>query len=421
VTILGHIQACPTRFLAQKTFVILYSKKGGQIKNRSWRGELVTLALKSLLQPSPPLDASLSLDCRLSSIGLNLSPGKSSILCGLDVNPNTLSTTLGSNLLASLGASISHISSSGHIVLGSPIGSQEYATTFAEHKIDEARRVLKLITDLLLDRDSSGASNTGIFSPDEHNILMRYTIRSKVAHLLRTLPPDTASHHFDKLHSEMIDAHLNVRPQFHSGPLESDQPFTLSSPHLDVRKVCSLPLALGGHGLLPFNISSSPPQHSNPPTNHFSQSETALTYHHSAFFASWAATWSLIRAWVSPLRGESFPSASDLACNSPPLPPYKRQVLHTWLLINGASAKLQQHPHRAALPNHFKIPSFFHPLLDGNDLSPESPIPSQSTSNSPPMSHSLRLVPPCLLDRQPPPQTSHTKSRLFTCLSSLLS
>ena len=55
-------------------------------------------------------------------------------------------------MLASLGASISHISSSGHIVLGSPIGSQEYASTFAEHKIDEARRVLKLITDLLLDR-----------------------------------------------------------------------------------------------------------------------------------------------------------------------------------------------------------------------------------------------------------------------------
>ena len=168
----------------------------------------IALALKSLLQPSPPLDASLSLDCRLSSIGLNLSAGKSSILCGLDVNPNTLSSTLGSNLLASLGASISHISSSGHIVLGSPIGSQEYASTFAEHKIDEARRVLKLITDLLLDRDSSGASNPGVVSPDEHNIIMRYTIRSKVSHLLRTLPPNTASQHFDLLHSELLNAHL---------------------------------------------------------------------------------------------------------------------------------------------------------------------------------------------------------------------
>jgi len=382
----------------------------------------IALALKSLLQPSPPLDASLSLDCRLSSIGLNLSAGKSSILCGLDVNPNTLSSTLGSNLLASLGASISHISSSGHIVLGSPIGSQEYAASFAEHKIDEARRVLKLITDLLLDRDSSGASNTGVFSPDEHNILMRYTIRSKVSHLLllRTLPPDTASQHFDKLHSQLLDAHLNVRPQFHSVSPESDQPFTLSSPHLDVRKVCSLPLALGGHGLLPFNLNPSPPQHSNPPINH-SQSDLALTYHHSAFFSSWSATWSLIRAWVPPLRGESFPSASDLAPNAPPLPPYKRQVLRTWLLINAASAKLQHHPHRSVLPSHFKLPSFFRPLLDGeNGPSSESPIPFQPTSNSPTsLSHSHRLVPPCLLDRQSPPHTQKAVSSLVSALSFL--
>jgi len=233
---------------------------------------------------------------------------------------------IGSNLLASLGASISHISSSGHIVLGSPIRSQEYASTFAERTIDETRRILKLITNLLLDRDSSGAPDTGIFSPDEHNILMRYTIRSKVSHLLRTLPPNTASQHFDLLHSELLNAHLNVCPQYVSH--ESDQYFTLSSPHLDVKKVCSLPLALGGHGLLPFNINPSPRQHSNSPINH-SQSDLALTRHHLAFFASWSATWSLIRAWVPPLRGESFPSPTDLAPNSSPLPPYKAQVLRT--------------------------------------------------------------------------------------------
>ena len=104
---------------------------------------------------------------------------------------------------------------------------------------------------------------------------MRYTIRSKVSHLLRTLPPNTASHHFDLLHSELLNAHLNVRPQFHSVSHESDQSFTLSSPHLDVRKVCSLLLALGGHGLLPFNLNPSPLQHSNPPINH-SQSDLAL-------------------------------------------------------------------------------------------------------------------------------------------------
>ena len=49
----------------------------------------VALALKSLLQPSPPFEASLSLDCRLSALGLSLSPGKSSVLLGNDVTPAT--------------------------------------------------------------------------------------------------------------------------------------------------------------------------------------------------------------------------------------------------------------------------------------------------------------------------------------------
>ena len=68
-------------------------------------------------------------------------------------------------MLASLGASLSHISSSGHIVLGLPIGSHEYASTFAERSIEEARRILKLITDLLLDRDSllGAPDSTGIY------------------------------------------------------------------------------------------------------------------------------------------------------------------------------------------------------------------------------------------------------------------
>ena len=39
VTILGHIQACPTRFLAQKTFVIL--KKRWPKKSFSWPSQLV--------------------------------------------------------------------------------------------------------------------------------------------------------------------------------------------------------------------------------------------------------------------------------------------------------------------------------------------------------------------------------------------
>ena len=118
----------------------------------------VALALKSLLQPSPPLEASISISlyCRLSAIGLSLSPGKSSVLLGKDVTPSTIEDNFGPQLLSSLGASISLISSTGHVVIGSPIGSSDYVTTFAERTIDEAQRILGLISSLLLDRDSTG-------------------------------------------------------------------------------------------------------------------------------------------------------------------------------------------------------------------------------------------------------------------------
>ena len=259
-----------------------------------------------MLQPSPPLESSLSLDCRLSALGLSLSPGKSSILLGNNVTPATIEDTFGHQLLSSLGASISLISSTGHVVLGSPIGSSEYITSFAERAIDEARRVLGLISSLLLDRDSTGAPDAGIFSPDEHDCLMRYTVRSKVAHLLRTLPPNTASHHFNRLHTELLNYHLNICPQ--SVPHETAHSFKLSSPHLDVRKLASLPLALGGHGILPFS-HEPPPHHDSPPTNQHQANRnlTSLTYHHASFYASWSCTWSRIRAWVPPLRDESFP------------------------------------------------------------------------------------------------------------------
>jgi len=84
----------------------------------------------------------------------------------------------------------------------------------------------------------------------------------------------------------------------------------------------------------------------------------------------------------SPLRGESFPSATNLSSNSPSLPPYKAQVLRTWLLINAASAKLQHHPHRAVLPSHDKIPSFFYQLLD--DENGPSPANRQFLPKPPP-------------------------------------
>ena len=108
----------------------------------------VALALKSLLQPSPPLEASLSLDCRLSALGLSLSPWNKSpaVLLGNDVTPSTIEDNFGPQLLSSLGASISLNSSTGHVVLGSPIGSNDYVTTFAERAIDEARRILGLIS-----------------------------------------------------------------------------------------------------------------------------------------------------------------------------------------------------------------------------------------------------------------------------------
>ena len=49
----------------------------------------VGLALSSLTQMSTPVEA-LSLDCRLSSLGLALSPGKTSILLGKEASPQGL-------------------------------------------------------------------------------------------------------------------------------------------------------------------------------------------------------------------------------------------------------------------------------------------------------------------------------------------
>jgi len=45
-----------------------------------------------------------------------------------------------------------------------------------------------------------------------------------------------------RLHSELLNSHLNICPQ--SVPHETALTFKLSSPHLDVRKLASLPLAL---------------------------------------------------------------------------------------------------------------------------------------------------------------------------------
>ena len=152
----------------------------------------VGLALSSLTQLSTPVEA-LSLDCRLSSLGLALSLGKTSILLGREANPQALETGLGSDMLTRLDASTchdGHITCTGHAVLGTPIGSEEFMPTFAKHSVDEAIRIRTLISELLLDRESTGAEETdGIFSPDEHDTVLRYCVGAKVKHLLRTLPP----------------------------------------------------------------------------------------------------------------------------------------------------------------------------------------------------------------------------------------
>ena len=125
---------------------------------------------------SPPNEA-LSLDCRLSSLGLALSAGKTSILLGKEATPQSLEAGLGSNLLTLLDATIchdGHTACTGHTVFGTPIGTKRIAATFAQHAVDEAIHVRMLISELVLDRDSTGAEETGIFSPDEHDVLLRY-------------------------------------------------------------------------------------------------------------------------------------------------------------------------------------------------------------------------------------------------------
>ena len=97
------------------------------------------------------------------------------MLLGKETTPQSLEVGLpGSDLLTRLDATIchdGHTTCTAHVVLGTPIGSDEFMTIFAQHSVDEAIRVRMLISELLLDRESTGAEETGIFSPDEHDIL----------------------------------------------------------------------------------------------------------------------------------------------------------------------------------------------------------------------------------------------------------
>ena len=85
-------------------------------------------------------------------------------------------------------------------------------TTFAQRAVDEAIRIRKLISGLLMDRDTTGADETGIFAPDEYDTILTYCVGAKVKHLLRTLLPGTDADEFHRLHTDLLDSHLNFHP-----------------------------------------------------------------------------------------------------------------------------------------------------------------------------------------------------------------
>ena len=248
------------------------------------------------------------------------------------------------------------------------------------------------ISELLLDRESTGAEETGIFSPDEHDTVLKYCVGAKVKHLLRTPAPGTATDHFHRLHTDLLDSHLSVTPP--SVDHHTAQSFNLTSPHIDVRSVAALPLGLGGHGLLPFSHHPPPLATSNSSSTSPNPSDFVATHHHAAcsYASCWSASWSLIRAWVPLIREENLPSLSDLITSTSFK--IKIQIRDAWLKINTASARLKLHPERKHLPTHHRRPSYYDVILMGR----------------------MNLYPGCHLPRKPPqaphPPTVHAFSFL---------
>jgi hypothetical protein len=265
-------------------------------------------------------------------------------------------------------------------------------TPFAQHSVDEAIRIRMRISELLLDRESTGAEETGIFSPDEHDTVLKYCVGAKVKHLLRTPAPGTATDHFHRLHTDLLDSHLSVTPP--SVDHHTAQSFNLTSPHIDVRSVAALPLGLGGHGLLPFSHHPPPLATSNSSSTSPNPSDFVATHHHAAcsYASCWSASWSLIRAWVPLIREENLPSLSDLITSTSFK--IKIQIRDAWLKINTASARLKLHPERKHLPTHHRRPSYYDVILMGR----------------------MNLYPGCHLPRKPPqarhPPTVHAFSFL---------
>ena len=242
---------------------------------------------------------------------------------------------------------------------------------------------------------------------------------------MRTLPPNTASQHFDLLHSELLNSHLNnICPQ--SVSHEPALSFKLSSPHLDVRQLASLPLALGGHGFLPFS-HNNPPHHSNPPIN---QSDFALTYHHAPFMHLGHAHGAVSELGF-PLSETkpSLPSLSPLLTRR--LYPHSKLRLstHRWpstlhLLVRNPTPTEHAYPLTTPSP-----PSSIHSwmvrtclsLLDGENMPfPDATIPPQSTANNSLSSkHPSRLIPPSSIPPQLPISTSKVQAAVSSLVSSL--
>ena len=66
------------------------------------------------------------------------------------------------------------------------------------------------------------------------------------------------------------------------------------------------------------------------------------------------------------------------------------------------------------LPSHYITPSFFHPLLDGENMpSPELPNPFQLTTNNSSSNHPCRLIPPSLLNFQCPTKVQASVSSVI--------
>jgi hypothetical protein len=83
---------------------------------------------------------------------------------------------------------------------------------------------------------------------------LRYCVGAKVKHLLRTLPPGTAADEFHRLHTDLLDSHLNFSPP--SVDHHTAQSFKLTSPHFDARGVAAFTTGFGRARTRPFQ---SPP------------------------------------------------------------------------------------------------------------------------------------------------------------------